>query len=330
MPVNKSALIRYHIIDSCLTNPLKRYPSLDYIIEKIEGTLDTSLSVSMLNKDFAGMKSMYNAPIHYDRYRKGYCYKEDGFSIKKFPLTAKEIEALDFSTALLNQLKGTAMFEQFENAINKVIEGYRISKIIGKSEKQILQVEEPIKTEANKWLEKILEAILNKDCINLIYQGFNKEKKIHQFSPYLMKEYHNRWYTVGYSQKRKAILIFALDRIQNINKSNEKYHSSPDFEAENFFKYSLGITQLNNTKPEIVILSFTPAEAQYIISQPLHTSQEIILKNEKEVRVKMKLYLTHELIMAILSYGPMVKVIAPLILRKQIESKIDQMRNLYL
>jgi predicted DNA-binding transcriptional regulator YafY len=132
MPVNKSALIRYHIIDKCLTNTLKKYPSLEYIKEKIEEEIHDSISMSMFNKDIVALKNIYNAPIHYDRYHKGYCYTDADFSIKKFPLTPDEIEALDFSTALLNQLKGTSMFEQFENAINKVIEGYRINKITGR------------------------------------------------------------------------------------------------------------------------------------------------------------------------------------------------------
>lgn len=329
MPVNKSALIRYHIIDSCLTNNLKKYPTLEYIIEKIEDTLHDSISVSMLNKDFAAMKDIYSAPIHYDRYHKGYCYSDDGFSIKKFPLTPGEIEALDFSTALLNQLKGTAMFVRFENAINKVIEGYRISKIIGKSEKQLLQVEEPLKTEANKWLEKILKAILSKTCMSVSYQGFNKEPKVHEFSAYLLKEYRNRWYAIGHSQKAKDILIFALDRIQGIKKSKEKYHSNMGFKPEEFFMYSLGITQLNNTKPETVILSFTPAEANYITSQPLHRTQETLLENEKEVQIKMQLYLTQELIMMILSYGPAVKVIAPEKLKIQIKELAEQTSMLY-
>jgi predicted DNA-binding transcriptional regulator YafY len=318
MPVNKSALIRYHIIDKCLTNTLKKYPSLEYIKEKIEEEIHDSISMSMFNKDIVALKNIYNAPIHYDRYHKGYCYTDADFSIKKFPLTPDEIEALDFSTALLNQLKGTSMFEQFENAINKVIEGYRINKIIGKSEKQILQVEEPVKTEANKWLEPILKAIVTKQCLIMNYQGFHKEPKEHSFSPYLLKEYRNRWYTVGYSEKAKAVLIFSLDRILGLENAKDKYFSSPDFNAEDFFKYSFGITQANDAKPETVVLSFTTYQAPYIISQPLHHSQKIKLQNDTEVQVEMELYLTHELVMTILSYGAQIKVIAPPKLKKQI------------
>lgn len=329
MPVNKSALIRYRIIDSCLTNTLRKYPTLEFIKEKIDELIDANISESMINKDFAAMKEIYNAPIRYNRYNKGYCYSENDFSIREFPLTADEIEALDFSTALLNQLKGTSLFVQFESAINKVIEGYRISKIIGKSEKQILQVEEPIKTEANKWLEKILRAILTKDCLDVTYQGFDKSQKVHEFSPYLLKEYRNRWYAVGYSQKPKDVLVFALDRIKEIRQSKEKYHSNAEFKPEEYFKYSLGITQFNNTEPDTVILSYSPAEARYILSQPLHHTQEVILENEEEVQIKMQLYLTQELLMMILSYGSSVEVIAPEKLRVRIKEMLEQTIKIY-
>jgi predicted DNA-binding transcriptional regulator YafY len=250
MPVNKSALLRYRVIDACLTNHLRPYPSLDFIITKIEEQLDTSLSASMFNKDIQQMKRIYGAPIKYDRYHHGYCYAEPGFSIKEFPLTHDEIEALDFSTALFQQLKGTKMFQQFENAINKVIEGYRISKIINKSESQILQIEEPLRTEGNHWLEIILKSITEKNCLNITYKGFGKPEKEHELSAYLLKEYRNRWYVVGHSGKAKRILVFALDRINNIALSKSKYVAGDNVIPSEFFNYSLGITQIHEATPQ--------------------------------------------------------------------------------
>lgn len=131
MPKNKSAVLRYRIIDGCLTNSMHPYPTLESIQQKIASQLDKPISISMLNKDLAAMKEIYGAPIAYHKQRGGYYYSEKNFSISEFPLTGEEIEALDFSTALLQQIRGTRIFQQFENAINKVIEGYRISKIEG-------------------------------------------------------------------------------------------------------------------------------------------------------------------------------------------------------
>ena len=53
MPANKSALLRYRIIDACLTNMLRKYPPMGYIIEKIEQQLDTTLSNSMFTSGAA-------------------------------------------------------------------------------------------------------------------------------------------------------------------------------------------------------------------------------------------------------------------------------------
>lgn len=329
MPSNKNAILRYRIIDGCLTNQRRQFPSVDDIRKKISDQLNDDISVSMIHKDFAAMKQIYSAPIKFNKSREGYYYSEPNFSIKEFPLTNDEISALDFSTALLHNLKDTHLFKQFENAINKLIEGYRISKVIGKSERQLIQVEEPLKTGGHEWLEPLLEAIIMKNPLNLTYARYGGEPKLHVLSPYILKEYHNRWYIVGHSARIDTLLVLALDRIKTIEKSTELYVSDTDFNADDFFKYSFGITQIHGAKPEKIILSFTPHQAQYIISQPLHHSQTIILENEAEVRVQLELYITPELIMTILGYGKAVQVLEPAHFTKQIKELIHEMLEKY-
>ncbi|RYG41071.1 MAG: WYL domain-containing protein [Chitinophagaceae bacterium] len=325
LPVNKNALLRYRIIDKCLTNSLRRFPDMRYIIDCIEEALGCSISDSMFNKDLQQMRQIYNAPLEYNREHRGYCYTQSGFSIKEFPLTNEEIEALDFSTALLQQLKGTRMFNHFENAINKVIEGYRISSIVGRSEKQLLQVEEPVRADSSMFLEPILQAIVQRQALKIIYKGFGREEKDHTVSPYLVKEYRNRWYLIGYSSKAENVLVMAFDRIVSLKKAKEKYTDTPGFEPEDFFKYSLGITQIHGAKPEQVVLEFTAKQAPYIISQPLHHSQETISDNDKGLRVQLTVYLTAELRMMILSYGSQVRVLEPASLKKEIAAEIGRM-----
>ncbi len=302
---------------------------MEFIIEKIEQQLGMSISDSMFSKDLQQMKSTYGAPVKFDRYHKGYCYTEPDFSIMEFPLTHDEIDALDYSTALLHQLKGTRIFEQFENAINKVIEGYRLSKIIGKSESQILQVEEPTRTEGSQWLERLLKSIIEKNALTITYQGFGKERKIHQLSPYLVKEYRNRWYVVGFSDRIENIIVLALDRIGKITRGESRYISRTDFCPEDFFQYSLGITQVHGAIPETVVLSFTPLQAPYILSQPLHHSQKIIRETADELQVQLEVYITVELKMVILSFGKEVKVLQPASLQKEIRQCVKEMLSKY-
>lgn len=329
MPVNKNAILRYRIIDGCLTNSYHQYPTLEFIKQKIEEQLGTAISESMINKDFAEMKKIYNAPIKYNKIRGGYLYTEKSFSIKEFPLTTDEVTALDYSTALLHHLKGSKLFDQFENAINKMIEGYRVSKIIGKSEQQIIQVEEPLKTGGNEWLEPLLRAIVSKEAVELVYAKYGGQAKTHSLSPYLVKEYRNRWYVVGYSDKAENILLMALDRIQQLEPSKQAYTAPGEFNPDDFFKYSFGITQIHGAKAEKIVLSFSPSQAQYILAQPMHHSQLVILENEQEVRVQLEVYITQELIMVILSYGTQVRVLSPTHFKKSIQQLITEMSANY-
>ncbi|WP_026750626.1 YafY family protein [Sediminibacterium sp. C3] len=329
MPKIKSAGVRYRIIDGCLTNTMHPYPTLEYLQEKIEQQLDTTISISMLNKDLAAMKQLYNAPIVYDKARGGYAYSDPDFSIAEFPLTVEEREALDISTALLQQIRGTKIFQQFENAINKVIEGYRISKIAGIEQRQFLQVEEPVRPQNNPYLEQLLQSIIHQQPLAITYQGYGREAKLHQFSAHLLKEYRNCWYVVGYSDRGKNLLVFALDRIKDIAASDAKYIKVEGFNPADFFKYSFGITQIHDAEAERVVLRFTAYQAPFILNQPLHHSQQVLKQTDEFVELAYHVYLTTELVMTILSYGKQVKVVSPQKLANTIQATAQEMAALY-
>jgi predicted DNA-binding transcriptional regulator YafY len=329
MPKNKSALLRYRIIDGCLTNTMHPYPSLEAIQKKIEQQLDKSISSSMINKDFAAMKDIYGAPIAYHKTKAGYYYTDPNFSIQEFPLTEAEREALDFSTALLQQIRGTKIFQQFENAINKVIEGYRISKIIGVSQRQFLQVEEPVRPQDSPYLEQLLQSIIHQQPLAITYQGYGREPKLHQFSAHLLKEYRNCWYVVGYSDRGKNLLMFALGSNKRYSNSDSEYIKVEGFDPDEFFKYSFGITQIHEAKPEKVVLQFTAFQAPFVLNQPLHHSQKVLKQNDDFVEIEYHVYITTELIMTILSYGKQVKVLAPQKLKNQIKATVQEMAALY-
>ena len=66
---------------------------------------------------------------------------------------------------------------------------------------------------------------------------------------------------------------------------------------------------------EEVILSFTPQGGKYNESFPLHESQETLIDNECEFRIKLHVKLTYDFIMELLSQSDKMKVIAPVHLR---------------
>jgi predicted DNA-binding transcriptional regulator YafY len=58
-------------------------------------------------------------------------------------------------------------------------------------------------------------------------------------------------------------------------------------------------------------LSFNPEQAKFIKSLPLHHSQEILSDTNDEFRIRLKVCITFDFIMEILSHGEDVKVLKP-------------------
>jgi len=93
------------IIDSCLTDRYKPFPSIFDLMEKCEVRLGKQFSVSTIQKDIKAMKEDeelgYMAPIRYSRSEDGYYYADENYTIKKVPLNSDEIESLEFAAGIL-------------------------------------------------------------------------------------------------------------------------------------------------------------------------------------------------------------------------------------
>jgi len=76
---------------------------------------------------------------------------------------------------------------------------------------------------------------------------------------------------------------------------------------------------VKNQKYGYVVLSFDPYQGKYMKTQKLHSSQKILIDNETEFRVQLKVYIAFDLVKELLSYGSDLKVIEPLSLINQIK-----------
>lgn len=331
MPATKNAAFRHRIIDACLRNKRKPYPSIEELQETVsEGlNMEDPISVSTINKDLKAMRDFYKAPICFDKYRKGYYYEDPYFSIQSFPLTEEEVRILDLSSSFLKQIKYSGYFTQFESVIEKLISGFRLSKIPGYENRQLLETEEPLSDTGIRWLETVYSAILHKDSLTVKYKRFNSmETKTHAFSPYLLREYRNRWYMIGYSEKAESITTLALDRVASIEKSSQRYISTEGFNEKDYFQYSFGVTVYAQAEPYVVELLFDKAVAGYLLTKPLHASQQAEM-GEDGLRLQIECYLTPELEMTILGYGETVQVLGPEILKNRILARAGALLNRY-
>jgi predicted DNA-binding transcriptional regulator YafY len=289
----------------------------------------------MVKNDIQRIISLWSAEIIIeDRHREIY-YKDPNFSIKKFPITEKELIHLELATHTLQNLFSNQFIKRYNSAMSKILKGYdKTSDTIEDSYREELVVTQYIQPEISHskkgydWIEKVFDSIFNKTAIIVVYQKPNMEAEIKIISPYLLKAFRNRWYLVGFDHsKNEKARIYSLERITDIKNSEAEYFESNDFDSKRFFEFIFGIFQDDNSEPIKLELEFYNTAIQQVIDQPLMSNQKHQLSEDKKVlKVELTVFNSGELIRAILGFGASVKVISPIevvdIVKKRLETAI--------
>ena len=121
----KNALIRYRVIDKCLRNKYKPFPSKEELRTACEDALfgsseGESICDSTIEKDLFYLRMEHDAPIMYSKKNRGYYYDSETFSLDDIPLTEDDLMAIRFAANTLSQFKDVDMFKQFGFAIDKI------------------------------------------------------------------------------------------------------------------------------------------------------------------------------------------------------------------
>ena len=328
MPVVKQARLREKYLDQLLRNRNRKYTVVQ-MTEELSRRLGTDISKETVYKDLRHIKDEYEAVIETNSYKQLY-YEDPEFTIEKTPLTEEDKNLLDMASTLFRVFKSSPIMSRFETTINKILTGSKISK----AERNNMDCFQPEQTSGGlgtDLIEPILNSILEKEPIEIVYQkdGFEPETKI--ISAYVLKQVKAHWYLVGFDHlKTNQIKNYSLDRIISIKKSNEPYVLNEGFNSSDYFRYSIGIFQNHSEKPIKIKLAFTGKIINQIINYPLSPYQKHKLsKDGKKLVVNLELFYSDEITSEILRYGVNVKVLAPISLANTIKKMAVQVSKLY-
>ncbi len=330
MAQNKNALIRYKTIDLCLQNVYRNW-TLDDLIEACSNALcefegkDANVSTRTVQSDIQIMRSDklgYNSPIEvYEK--KYYRYSEENYSITNIPITENDIQILTETVEILKQFKDFSLFTEVGDIIQKLED-----KVFSEKSNRfpIIHLDKNENLKGLHLLDQLYQAIAKKVCLKLHYKSFKaREISIFQFHAYILKEYNNRWFLVGLKNEQNDIMNLALDRIEKIEYDLKIDYREMDFDGDAYFNNTIGVTVNSKTPPQNVFLWVNQTNAPYVITKPLHHSQEVINRNDKG-EIILKIYVNHnfELERLILGFGNSIKVLGPTFLRRRINKIVSE------
>jgi predicted DNA-binding transcriptional regulator YafY len=333
MPLNKNASFRYRVINECLRNPARRWTFedlLSHVSEKLFEEFDIAKGISprQLAEDIHIMRKLpptgYDAPI---MRRDGYVYYEDpNFSIDQNPLSESDVEALEEALSLLKQFKDLPHFEELKRIPYKIQGSVNLQS----KNKTLIQFETNPLVKGTEWIPVLSDCIGNKKPVELTYKSFKAEKeKIETFYPYLLKEYRNRWFVIGYNEKFSGISTFALDRIMKIETTKKYWIENTIIDPNHYFDNVIGVSVMEGCSPEKIQIKFASQLAPYIITKPIHQSQMVIETGADYTIIEVTIIPNFEFESLILSYGEQAEIITKGVARNKIIERIRKLIDFY-
>ncbi len=272
----------------------------------------------------------YNAPIKMDRTRGVYFYEEPDFSIDNIPLNEAELDSLVFASRLLEQFKDISLFKTFNGSIQKLVDAVNVYRHSNYDDiRSFIEFEQVEFTKGTKYLEPLINAIRDRDVIKIQYRSFTSKRNIlHVIHPYHLKEYRNRWFLIGYCDKYSGIRTYGLDRILDIQVENGLRFKDVGFDAKTYYENVIGVSVLDDDPVEIHI-AFSELQTQYILSQPLHRSQEYAKKLGNRYVYKYYLVPNFEFYSQVSTWGENAEIIKPISIRNIFERSLKKTLMLY-
>jgi len=253
-----------------------------------DDSLTIAFSKRTLQRDLSEIRNLFGVDIAYSKSPKGYYIVED------------DLENMNFQR----------MMEAFDlfNSLN-------ISQDL--TQHILLEKRRPQGTEN---LYGLLHAIKNRLQIRFTYQKFWEEEITHRTAePYALKEFNNRWYIIAKNLKDGQTKSFALDRLSDLEITNQIFTLPLNLNIEQTYRYCFGIMSPTEPEPSDIILSFEPGQGKYIKTLPLHETQKIMTDDENQLIIKLTVYPTHDFVMELLSYGERLRVLEPQSLVREIK-----------
>lgn len=254
------------------------------------GARHENCSQRTIERDIHDLKNNLGIPITYSRTEKGYYFPETE------PFSEDSIDRLLESFDLLNSLHADTGLSQFVYPEQRPYRG-------------------------TQHLSPLIYAIRRRKPILLEHKSYQKPLPTTRIlHPYALKENRNRWYLIGIDTRTQLLKTFGLDRIRRVEIQSGKFRRDPSIDIPRRFTDLLGIFDCKEAPVEEIILSFNTFDGEYVKSLPIHHSQRILKDSPEtnELVVSLRLKVTKDLHLVLISRGASLQVLQPQHLREEI------------
>jgi predicted DNA-binding transcriptional regulator YafY len=301
------------------------YPCAEDLAKKAEVTKRT------IERDIEYLRDTYQAPIEYDREKRGYYYSEPNFFIKSVILTEGELFSIALFDRLLEQYRNTPIEPALRRIFKKIVQSMpeKITVDSGLLGPEISVISDHHGSIDPKVFEAIFSGLKTKHTLTFEYRPLQKTTFMERtVDPYHAVCQRANWYFIGYCHDKKEPRMFSFSRVKNISITKSRFGIPKGFKPEKYFDKDMGVFA-SAKKPYKVELLIADEIATYALERQWHDTQKVEQREDGSVYVKFTTTQMPEVLRWVLGQGHTVKVLNPLDLIERVKDEAVKVRGLY-
>ena len=289
-------------------------------------------SRATLYRDIAFLRDALGAPIDSAGEQRGIAYaKDEGerFELPGLWLSSEELSALLALQQLLERtgpgmLTGT--LAPLKGRIERLLAegGGATLREIGR-----IRVTGAAKRDLDQNVfRRVAGAVLERKRVRFRYRPRSTDSESQRtVSPQRLTHYRENWYLDGYDHDRKALRVFALDRMRELELLEQRADDVAEAELDAHLASGYGI--FSGPAKAWATIRFAPRAARWVADEHWHSKQEGRYLPDGRYELRVPYANAKELLMDVLRYGPEAEVVAPASLREEAKISLKLASNAY-
>jgi len=301
------------------------YPTIAKLARKAEVTKRT------IERDIEYLRDMYNAPIEYDREKRGYYYSEPNFFIKSVILTEGELFSIALFDRLLEQYHNTPLETTLKRIFGKIAQSLPDTVSVNPNVlcAQISVISDHQGQIDADVFEGIFTALKTKQTIRFEYRPLQKtESSMRTADPYHAISQRGNWYFIGHCHDRNEPRMFSFSRVKNIALTKKYFTIPQDFKPDEFFDEEMGVYASART-PYTVELLVDNEISTFALERQWHDTQTVEQREDGSVYVKFTTTQMPEVLRWVLGQGHTVKALNPPELVELVKAEVEKVWGMY-
>ncbi len=285
------------------------------------------VSEKTIQRDIDFLRYRLDAPIRYDRKRRGYCYTDGNWFLPALSLSEGDLVALLLGTRALEAYRGTPVAGRLERVFEKIA-GLLPEKVTLRPElifRNVSFTGPPAKPVDEEIWTTVVRGLLGCRTLRIAYRSFGADRaKKRVVDPCHMVNLAGEWYILARCHAAEKVLQLSIPRIRAAALTDEVFAVPRDFDVETLLSRTFG-RFMPGEKTSRVRLRFDREVAPWIREKQWHPQQETRTLKNGAVELSFEAGGLYEVFRWVMTWGRHCRVLKPKALKDMVADEVAAM-----